>query len=215
MANQQYQTPLPKTAFNEFKMRLLAPKPDGQRRAPSLSVSVIRNNPRIDVYTEVEGDRDRGKITAPMDSTTFFALLSVLEAVIEGPSDEQTKITNKIGPPQDKRIVSTTIVGKDKDGKVFISVVATERPKVKFVFLPSDWHSFAHKDGTPYGEAELSMVYARAWLKLLSSLVPAVLNTHYMEPEPRDDGGNNKWSGGNKGYRAPAPATDFDEDFPM
>jgi len=214
MSNQQYSTPLPKTAFNEYKIRLLAPKPDGQRRAPSLTVAVIRNNPRIDVYTEVEGDKDRGKITAPMDSVTFFALMDILEKTIDGPADEQTKISNKVGPPQDKRQVSTTIVGKDKEGRVFISLVATERPKVKFVFLPSDWHTLVHKDGSPYTEAELSMVYARAWLRLMSNLVPAVLDTHFMEPEPRENKGG-KWNGGNKGYRAPAPSVDFDDDFPM
>jgi hypothetical protein len=217
MANPQYATPLPKTIFDEYKLRLTAPKPDGQRKAPTLRVAVIKNNPRIDVYTELEGDRDNGRLSAPMDGSTFFALLEMVLQMADSPPDSQCKITNKVGPPQDRKVISTTVIGKDTQGRVYISLTAPDRPRIQFIYLPSDWHVLSHKDGTPYSEAELSVVYARAWVKLMMQLTPAVMAATYTEPEPRgNSGGGKTWQGNNKYKQNAAPvAESFDNDFPM
>ncbi len=195
-----FRKPLPKTAFNEYKLRLRGPMQEGGKRPPNLSVSVIRNQPRIDVFTEVPNDKDNGKITAAMDSLTFFALLEALEMVIDGEPDNQLKVPNMKGAPQNKFLASTTLVGKDKDGRVYISVVAKERPMIKFVFLPSDYHpNIQRRDGTPLDEAELSIIYARAWRRLMCELTPNVLDSHFEPPEPRQGGGNRGNYGGNRG----------------
>ena len=197
---QKYNKPLPKTAFNEYKLRIMGPMQEGATRAPTLGVSVIKNNPRIDVYTNIQGDRDNGRISAPMDAVNFFALLVKLEDIIGGEPDVQVKIPCKTGAPGQQRLISTVVTGKDNQGRVFISVVAQDRPKIKFTFLPSDWHGLVHKDGTPYGEAEMSVVFARAWLRLMTQLVPNVMDTYYTEPEPRDNSGDGYNKGGyNKG----------------
>lgn len=234
-----FRKPLPKTAFNEYKLRLRGPIQDGGKRPPNLSVSVIRNQPRIDVFTEVPNDKNNGKITAAMDSLTFFALLEALDMVIDGEPDNQLKVPNMTGAPQNKFLASTTLVGKDKDGRVYISVVAKERPMIKFVFLPSDYHpGIQRRDGTPLNEAELSVIYARAWRRLMCELTPNVLDSHFDPPEPRQGGGsrgsygggnNSSYGGGNRGGgnnygggqqqqqhgEPPAgPPNDFD-DFPM
>lgn len=200
----QFQKPLPKTAFNEYKMRLKGPMQEGGKFPPNLSVSVIRNQPRIDVFTEVPNDKNNGKITAAMDALTFFALLEALKLVIDGEPDQQLKVPNMSGPPQNKFLASTTLVGKDKEGRVYISVVAKERPMIKFVFSPSDYHpGMIRKDGVELDEAELSVIYARAWRRLMTELTPNVLDSYYEVPEPRNKGGGggnfNKGSGYNKG----------------
>lgn len=239
--NNQERKPLPKTAFDEMKLRLEGKLQEGQRRPPNLRVSVIRNNPRIDVFTNIEGDRDNGRISAPMDGLTFFALIVKVEEIAAGEPDVQVKISNKVGKPGEQRIVSHTIVGKDKEGRCFISVVAQDRPKIKFTFLPSDWHELAHRDGTPFGEDELSCVYAKAWAKIMSELAPNVMDHHFEErvynKPGQGGGGYNKGAGGgyqnrNKGggnqnrNQGAGPGdkfggshndgnADFDDDFPM
>lgn len=233
--NQQQRAPLPRTAFDEIKLRLSGPRQEGGKRPPNLRVSVIRNNPRIDVFTNIEGDVDNGRISAPMEALTMFALIVKVEDIAKGEPDTQVKIANKTGAPGQQKILSHTIVGKDKEGRVFISVIAQNRPRIKFMFLPSDWHEMAHKDGTPYEEAELSCVYARAWAKMMTELCPNVMDTHFQESDYQKNAGNNKGSynsgsynkggynkggydKGNKQSTKPAPVADadFDEDvFPM
>lgn len=231
--------PIPKNALNEWKLRLTGPMQEGARRPPTLSVGVIKNQVRLDVFTNVPNDRDGGKLSAPMDSITFFAFLTKLEDVINGEPANKVEIVNRTGKPGSTRILSYTVIGKDNEGCVFISVTAQDRPRVKFTFLPTEYHSIVHKDGSPYSPAELSMVYARAWHRMMSTLVPAVLNTHYVEPEPRNDsgggnrygkgggynkggynkggysGGNNNSSGESSSGGGSSGPTDFDDDFPM
>jgi hypothetical protein len=198
----QFQKPLPKTAFNEYKLRLKGPMQEGGKFPPNLSVSVIKNQPRIDVFTEVPNDTNRGKITAAMDTLTFFALLEALKLIIDGEPDQQLKVPNMTGAPQNKSLATTTLVGKDKEGRVYISVVAKGRPMIKFVFSPSDYHpGMIRKDGVELDEAELSVIYARAWRRLMIELTPNVLDSYYEAPEPRNKaGGNGNFNKGNGNY---------------
>lgn len=235
--NKAPMAPIPKSALNEYKLRLIGPIQEGARRPPTLSVSVIKNQPRLSVATNIPNDQNSGWINAPMDALTFMAFLAELEKVINGPSGEKLEIVNKTGRPGDTRIMSYTLVGKDNEGRVFISVTAPDRPKIKFTFLPTEYHTIIHKDGTPYSEAELSVAFAKAWHSLMVNLVPNVLNTYYVEPEPRENtwkkggdnnnrGGYNKQGGntygggsgggGNSGGGAPSGGSnDFDDGFPM
>lgn len=230
---QQERKPLPKTSFDEFKLRISGPAQEGARRPPSLKVAVIKNNPRIDVFTNIEGDKDNGRISAPMDAFTFFALITKVEDLAKGEPDQQIKIANKTGAPGQQRAISHTVLGKDKEGRVFISVIAQDRPKIKFTFLPTDWHSIAYKDGSPMEEAELSQLYARGWAKLMAELAPNVMDSYFEENQFNKGGkpaggGYNKGSGGggqrnqksepgdNFGGSHSGDSTDFGgDDFPM
>lgn len=237
---QQDRKPLPKTAFDELKLRLEGVKPEGAKRPPQLRVSVIKNSPRIDVFTNIEGDTDNGRISAPMDAKTFFALIICVEDIAAGEPDQQIKIANKVGAPGQQRIISHTIIGKDKDGRMFISVIAKDRPRIKFQFIPGDWHELAMMDGTPLDEARLTNIYARGWAKLMAELAPNVMDHHFEERVYNQNGGGgynkggyNKGNGGGGGYQksnqsgggdAPGNSyggthndtnTDFDDEFPM
>lgn len=223
--------PLPKTALNEFRLSLRGPKPENGGKEATMRVSVIKNSPRIDVFTNVEGDN--GPISAPMDAFTFFALLEKLREIIDGGEDTQVKITNKTGAPGKQTVLSTTVLGKDKDGRVYISIIAQNRPKIKFLFLPTDWHHLAHKDGTPLSERELTELYAKAWCRLFEQLVPNVLDTYFEESDygkggkggrgkQYDKSGYKKDNDFNNGYnkksfdKKPSNEPDFDDDnFPM
>lgn len=235
--NQQARKPLPKTAFDELKLRMEGPPQEGQRRPPNLRVSVIKNSPRIDVFTNIENDRDNGRISAPMDAMTFFTLVELTNNIADGEPDNQIMVANKTGRPGEQRVISHTVIGKDREGRCFISVIAQDRPKIKFTFAPSAWHSMVKMDGTPVPEAEVSVVYAKAWARLMAELVPNVLDHHFEErvfsPKGGNGGGGNYNSGGNASNQKPASSKtpgndfggtqpssgsdfdDFGDDFPM
>lgn len=200
--NNRFRKPLPKTALSEYKLRLEAPAPEGGTRKPSLAFSVAKNQPRISVYTNIESDRNRGMVIAKMDTPTFFGFLQLLRNVIEGESDTKYSIENKEHTffngerSREPKVTSTTVVGKDREGRVFIGVVAKNITPIKFIFGPTDYHHLVHKDGTPFTQAELSVLYAKGYLELLHNLIPSVLDTHYTEPEPRN---NNRGGGGGGG----------------
>ena len=192
--------PRPKNALDEYKLRLSAPPAQGATKPASMAFSVVSNNPRIDVYTNVPNDKNNGNIRAAMDSPTFYSLLELLEKAINGPADNRYSIKNMNHTffegkrSEHPKLISTTTVGKDKEGRVFISLIAKDRPLIKFVFLPSMYHSLVKMDGSDFSEAEMSEVYARAYLNLLRNLVADVLTETYTEPKPRDENG-----GGNRG----------------
>jgi hypothetical protein len=201
------QTPRKKNHLDEYKLRLSAPAVQGAKRKPSLAVSVAKNNPRITVYTNVEGAKDNGRISANMDTQTMFAMFSALQEVIDGPADSKITITNmnhtfyqgKRSP--EPQVVSKTILGKEPDGTIYISVIAKDQAMVKFPFLPSEYHSFVHKDGSPWQPPELSKLYAKGWVDIFSSLIPFVLVNEYEEPPPRDPPANGGGGGNSYGNR--------------
>lgn len=206
--NQNFRKPLPKTALTEFKLRLMAPRVEGAQRRPSLAVTVVKNNPRITVRTEVESDNKNGVVNANMDGPTFYMLAQWIRKVIDFEPGKGIKIENKNHTyengqrSKDPVVLSTTLVGKDDTGKIYIGVVAKNVTPVKFVLMPSNYHNLSYKDGSAIPEPELSAMFARGYATLMESLVANVMDTHYMEPEPRDNnrgGGSGSYGGGSRG----------------
>ena len=233
--NQRFQAPpRKKNALDEYKLRLSARPQQGAQKPASLAFSVVKNMVHVDVYTNVPNDKDNGRIRAAMDSPTFFAMLELLQMAIESPEQMSRKIENKnFTFYQGKRsetpmVVSTTMIGKDKEGRVFLAVLAKDRPNIPFYFLPSSFHHLLNQDGSPLDEGTISVIYAKGFIKLLYALVPAVLESEYVEPVPRDQqgggqrpqgGGGGNYQGGGQRSEAPAaagPASAWGEDdFPM
>ena len=201
-----FQNQRKKIALDESKLKLSGPQQDGGRGRPTLAVGLHKNQPRLDVYTNDPNDKtDNGRIRAAMDSLTFFALLESLNQVIESPGKIMKAVQNRgysfRGGKRSEQpeTLSTTIVGKDDDGRVYIEVVAERRPRIKFYFLSSNWHHLMDQSGNKLGEAEVTVLYAKAWMKLMQGLIPHLLVTEYVEPEPRDGNGGQRGGGGNRG----------------
>lgn len=194
--------PIPKTALNEQKLRLFGTNPNGGR-APMAQFGMVMNQPRIDIFTNVEGDSNNGIIRAAMDTPTFYSFLELLKRAVEGPADSCDKIINKTGKPPEPFMVSTTVIGKDREGVVFFSVIDKDenRPRLQFKFLPSNYHNLVKRDGSAFSEAEMSEVYAMSFYHLLQNLVANVLDTHFIERKPQQRGGGNRggYGGGNRG----------------
>lgn len=236
MAGNFQAPPRVKTGLDEYKLRLSAPPSQGATKPASLAFSLVANQPRIDVYTNVPNDKQNGNIRAAMDAPTFWALIEALKIVIDGEAGQKISIPNKNytwweGKRSDEpKLVSTTIVGKDKEGVVFISVVAKDRPFIKFPFLPSLFHTLVKADGSGFTDAEMSILYAKGYAKNLPMLYASVSDTHYQEPKPKDGagggqggqggyqrsgGGQQRSSGGGGGQSRQSSDSFDDDDFPM
>lgn len=182
--------------LSEAKLRLQAPPQQGGKKNATLSVKVYQNNPRLEVRTNVPNDRDFGRITAALDTLTFFALSALIRRVAAGPSDTKEFIENKSTfvngqKVQTPEVVSKIVVGKDKEGVVYLAVTAKDRPMFKFDILPSEWHYLKHGDGKPFEKDELSVIWAEGWCKTFEALVPFILHTEFKPAEfqPRPGGG--------------------------
>jgi hypothetical protein len=214
--------PREKNALDHPKLALKAPTPGFEnatgkdKKVASLSWNVFANNPRITVYTNdpsEQGNRDKnyGKITANIDTPNFYRLMHFLYLMSDKatPNGTKMKIDNKnFTFPGGKRserpeVVSTTWIGKDDEGAVWISVVAPahqKRPIIKFVFGFDEFHHYAHGDGTPLTIAEFSPAAASAYVEELKGIMPVVIVDKYVAPEPKDNNGGGNRGGGNRSY---------------
>jgi hypothetical protein len=199
--------PREKNALDNRKLNLSAPTPGVQGKFASFGWTIYRNNPRITVYTNDPNDqKDYGKIQAPMDMPVFMMLMNLLNQAIDAPGDYKNKIDNlNYIFPGGKRsetpvVVSETHVGK-KDGVVYISVTARERPRIMFKFHPSDFHKLYHGDGTPYTEGEASVLFARGYVRLMEQLMIHIAAENFVDMsleqnKPGGGGGGQRFGGG-------------------
>lgn len=232
MSGFQNRPPLPKTALNERKLVLSAPVPDSKKLA-TLDVSVAINQPRIGVWTNVEGDPNKGRVTAKMDTLTFFAVLEALRIVISGERNADGKYRRfdipckRPGQGSSEPIPEAfiTLAREESDGRIYIAVTGGNVTPVKFHFGPTQFHDSWKENREPINVSTLSELYANAWGRVMAELTPNVLNTHYSPPEPYDPNGNNGWKkGGGNGNWKPAsgadttPSVDFgnsNDEFPI
>lgn len=215
-----------KTAVDDNKLRLTAPKIDGADKPPTLQVRMDRNNVHILVWTNKPSDKFGGNLSARMDSIVFNMFMQKLTDVINGEPGCKEYVENKFKPREKKEleIMSQLVFGKDKEGRVYISVISPDesRPKIKFVFKNSYFHRFVHgSTGEPYTEAEVSVLTAKAWQKLLGDMVNIILATDFQPPEPRA-GGRGNYDNKQQPRKTKADddfggggSSDWEDDFPM
>lgn len=196
--------PRAKNALDNAKLKLYSPNSKG--KMASLALQLVKNNPRIVVYTnDPEDTVDYGKITANMDMLTFFALMQLITTAANAPGEYREKIDNKNftwggGQRSEKpSIVSSTIVSKDAEGVVYISISAPRRPVIKFQFGENEYHNFVKSDGTPLSKAEGSQRVALGWVNLMEKVMAHLAVVEYVEPEPKQQGGGGGFNRGGQG----------------
>jgi len=195
--------PRQKNALDNSKLKLYSPNSKG--KMASLAMQLVKNNPRMVVYTnDPEDTVDYGKITANMDMLTFFSLLQLITTAANAPGEYREKIDNKNftwggGQRSEKpSIVSSTIVSKDAEGVVYISISAPRRPVIKFQFGENEYHNFIKSDGTPLSKGEGSQRVALGWVNLMEKIMAHLAVVEYVEPEQKPAGGGG-FGGGNRG----------------
>lgn len=204
MAGQPPFTPRKKNALSEYKLRLTAPKENGMTRNPTLSVSVVKNQLHMDVYTNVPQEPNNGRITAKMSSRGYRAVMELVKAFAEGRMTKAVVFdcdghTFYPGKRSDKKTLNYIQVGINKDGAIYIAVRADKHKDIQFAFIDEEYHRFRYADGSEFPMSEASKLYALGWVGLLNDLSSEILNSEYVEPEPRPDNGNNGWKNNNGG----------------
>lgn len=214
MSNQQnFRKQRKKTALDHTKMRLYGEKLDNAKGAPSLLFYLTEDgNPRIDVYTGVEGDKDNGLIRAAMDIRTARALIELSDVVIKHDGPCRFYISNKNylwpgGKRSDTPVeISKTVVGKAEDGRIYLSLLAKDRPKAIFYFTNPFFHKITDSEGQPIDKALDSRLFAKGYFNQVGDLLSVVSALTYKEPAPRGQhggqggGGYNNNRGGNNNY---------------
>lgn len=209
MAGPQFQAPpRAKNALDEYKLRLSCPPVQGAQKPGSFAISLVANNPRFDVYTNVPNDKNNGNIRAAMDMPTFYMVLAAMEDALTLEDSQVLKIQNlnhtffEGKRSEQPKLISTTCVGRDKEGCLFIAVVAKDRPYLKFNLLPTNYHVMLGVDGNPLDKRAASNYFLRGYREMLKNMMAAVAVKEYVEPVKKDQqGGQQQRGGGGGGYQ--------------
>lgn len=204
-------TPRVKNALDNQKLKLQTKNEQGKNA--NLSWNLFSNNPRVTVWTGVDGDKDNGKITGAFDTLGFFQLLEGLKmAIAFVPTEGAKEFRNKVelmrpnfkpggGRPDGVIKASEVWYGKDADGVVWLSLCAYQRPMLKFTLLPNEYHQFRHATGEAVSAGEASCkLAAPAYIRALELIMAQLQVVEYKEPPPRDQQGGGNRGGGGGGY---------------
>lgn len=241
MSEQFRAPPRKKTALDNIKLKLFANNSENKRAG--LLLSIVKNNPRLTVYTNVEADKavEYGQIKANMSTLGWQSCLILLQTAIDfrATADEpewKSKCmmsgTAWFGgkPSQSPEHQSDVWVGSDKEGVVWISVQAPankNRPRIKFDMVPDEFHTFYHKSGEQWSKAEASRLWAQSYLNTMKDISLQLQVTNWEEPPPkegkpgqgggggygRQGGGNGGGNGGSNYRQAAQPEEDLDLPF--
>ncbi len=202
----QAQTPRVKTGLEEPKLRLLGEILKGARRPSTWQVTMFGNQLRVTCYTNIENDKNNGRIEAKMDSITAYSFFELLRDVLahKGPIKRFIECKTVVnGDWKNPVLESTLVVGRGEDNVVFVGIVSADndRPRLQFRLRPTDFHALLGEDRKPMPEDYVSEVYGRGYLNLITQLAANVLDTHFREAQrPQGgQGGQGGWKGGNKG----------------
>ena len=213
MSEQPKKTPFPISAVDEPKLRLYATYVR-EKNPPALKINIAKNQPRISVYTNVEGDPNGGMVMARMDTFTMYAVLHALSLVIEEkevrfdiPCKRPVR-SEVIGNP-DWVIESHVTIGREEDGNIFIAVVGNSVTPIKFYFGPTKFHDTWLANKQPMSTAAISNIYANAWGKVFATLIATGLERNHTPPEPRVDYKNKP----NNGYNKPSAYADTNKEL--
>lgn len=225
MSNQPQRAPLDPNILDVMSNWLFTDPVPGAAKRPNLRIKVLGNVPRITVKTNVEGDKNNGKIDFQTDLATFSAFIAKALAMADGRDTSDgynfdykddyiagKKLDNEI-------IVSTLQLGRDSQtGRMYMAVLSGDksRPRIQFWFGPSKYHDIRRRDGSPLSAKELSEAFAIGFLQPASRLVEHLLITSFnpdaknvaktMSPGQGGQGGynnnrgGNNYGGGNRNY---------------
>jgi hypothetical protein len=198
-------------ALNDFRFRLVGQqKLEGAAKPPSLGFNVMKDGLALNAYTNVQGDEDNGRISITLPLPDVMLLVTMLERadrLAPGQSNDlalaATEFDRQANGPSQPRLKMTLKIGRNDRGVIFISIASWKRtrPVITLDLVPSNLVRLIDSQGNPAPADKVSELYSVSWAKALSSLVPLIMNDHYVPPKPRDPpaGGGNQGGGYNQG----------------
>ncbi|QVD49142.1 hypothetical protein LUCX_72 [Xanthomonas phage vB_XciM_LucasX] len=208
----------PPNVLNEFALRLNGEPINGGKRPPSLMVNVKRDGKSgpwgvlFETRTNVEGDKDYGKISFNLALPEMFLVLSLIEKWVKATEKGFDKvelhnrrfIRNQNAMSKEPMFDGSITVGRTESGQIYIGIKAwdNERPVCKFVLKPVVDFRRAVKlfksDGTEWDAGALSQVFASAWATAMTKIVTQVYTDEFTPAPPRENQGGGGGGGGNR-----------------
>ena len=210
----------PKNLTHDRKLKLLAPTLEGGNWEPSFSVIVTGNNVKLEVWSNRDGDRDKGQVVA---KPTLVELLAVLQAVETSTDNADGEINFSYefkeqqfegGRPGPYYTVAQLYVGKDKEGYCFISLIRKNHQPIPFRFMSPKSGSLAGPGGNAIDPLTENKLFAKAWAKTMEKIVIGTITKTYVAPPPKEPRGNGYSQQQAPQQQASAPKT-FDETLPF
>lgn len=198
-----------KTALDEYKLRLIAKPLVAGAKPPMLSVGVYRNNPQITVFPGHDAGTGVKVISAGMDLRTFNVFLETVRrlaqkehppAKIKFDNSKQIPKEQRSDPKVRNKLSTELFIGKDEDGKMWISVTSAENqsaPKVKFYFGMDYYHKLKAV-GVELSEGDISALNAVAWVNMFDKLVHGVILSNGQDPRNTGESSSSNSGYGNK-----------------
>lgn len=162
------------------RLGLYTPGEKGEPPA-SLTWAVMDGNPRLIARTGEKASEENGygKITAALDIGMAGVVFELLAKALTEQPGWKTKIPNRstyvdnrrFDPPQH---VNDVAIGKDTEGRIWISIIQEGRPTIRFYMMPSSWHGLVNADGSVPAADELSAMFTRGYLRVGPELLAAV-----------------------------------------
>ena len=155
--------------------------------------------PRITVYLE-NGHVPKKEysyddtIIAPMTPIVLGMVIDTISNIIKGKNNTKRKVdcyNNKyVDNVRTNTIVlqASILIGKDKDGVIYLAVIAEGKRRVKFKLLPSTvYHKFYDENNNLItDEAELSKAFATAYVRHLKKQMEKAINLPVTSNVPKE-----------------------------
>lgn len=207
-------------ALMDNKLRLVAPPHEkavikyDRPQQPTLSLRFKDNQPRFIVYTNVDGDKDNGRIEAAMDCYTLSLVFETVIEMADRPDAEPVFIECKnFIYPGGKRsdapvVVAKIVVAWDRNtGYLSLSVVSYDksRPVIIFPIVPTEYHNVCDRAGNVVDTKTTSRLFAKGWAKWMSAIATQISVKEHMsadeikarkEANQQNRGGGNRSGGG-------------------
>lgn len=221
--NKQYNNAPPRQlkVLGENSLRLTGNPIQGSKRPPTLGFSVKRDGKQgpwmvfLEVRTNLEGDKDYGRIQFALDLPTAMSLLARIEAAAKEENFEgfRIELLNRRFIRQQnswsKEPMRDGFIGlfMDQSRRLTIGVSSWDegRPKTEFPLVPvNDYRRivrFINGRGEAMDDATSSRLFSVGWARAMMALLTERFTNEYVAPEPRPEGqqGGGGYGGGNRG----------------
>lgn len=170
------------TIMDNYRMRLETPNPKGGERPSSLGLTFVGDNPRFNLNTNVPSDPREGYLPVRINIRTLQRLMHLIIATAKGDSPNGNTIKNHHNYDGEGNYhetpvhVSTFVVGKEEDGRIYVALTAQGYTPTKFHFVADPYHVICNRKGEPLPVAEVSPMLALDYAELVISFLPMALH---------------------------------------
>ena len=211
-----------KTFFDTSLLVLWGDKASDDGKRSRLTFGFRDGRPRMTVNTGIQGKE--GMVIYPSELANLTTMMLYLNDIANGPPDNKITcdslghvyVDDKI--TAEKKVRATLIVGKTKEGVVYITVIAEGYPKIVFPFKSSDYHVFRDNNRQVIPASDISVKLALGYSEQVRSAISQAVMTYSCEEYDSGDRklssterGANNGSGNNTGKPAASKFQDLDD----